>query len=521
MHSFSNRECKSRCDGVRYVRRRFHLIFRVVWVLLSVAVLVQVCVYELALHARDSRRSDFVVLDLEKDLLFRTRPSIAGRQEITDLSYLRVRSAVLKVGFNHSTVFVLCTSLEACRSTVQDDGEILFFNEKTKLHVRAAYRSASITVRFVLNPVEKGAIHDECRQSDGGWEPATTIYQPLTPFVMKNLAHWTFDLVYPLYATMRMLEKGPLGRLVRLLHPPRIVFDTTSLQRPNRSELGLPTDARRLLRRLGRLSTRMTSRVEFRSLGRSSGTTLCFRDLVLGAREQNLRRSNWNYMEPPERMRLQRQKLLNDFRMHMQRYAQQRCSPRRIADEAVAARQHPLLSDGLPWQQQKGLTLILGRNSVRRRLRNVTALVHGLPNAHYLDAFGSLPWCLQYAYIRETRRLVAMHGAEWSHLFLIRKPSRLRSVELFPPCAKPLTFYAAVARHLGVRNHTTMQTSTWTQMEFDERYPQQRRCASAMRNRSAGVVTLPERCCLDANIALSLHDQRRILGLLAAEGTRS
>jgi hypothetical protein len=331
---------------------------------------------------------------------------------------------------------------------------------------------------------------------------------------MKNLAHWTFDLVYPLYATISLLERNHVQRLVRMIQPPGIVFDTTGLQRPNHSALRLPSEARRLLRRLGRISTQMTPIVEYRSLGQASGTTLCFRDLVLGAREQNLRKSNWDYYEAPVSMRRQRQKLMNGFRTLMQRYARQRCRLWRSSGNTMKEQGKPWLIMRLFRGAARERTLILGRGSVRRQLRNATTLVREMRNAEYIDAFGSLPWCRQYAYIHNAGRLVAMHGAEWSHLFLVRNPTHLRSIELFPPCAKPLTFYAAVAKHLGIQHHTMLRTSASTQMEFDERFPQQRQCIAAMQNRSTAFATLPKRCCLDANIVLSSQDQLRILSLL-------
>jgi hypothetical protein len=517
------RRCSPNKQRVSDLSRRFcarvrlRLLSRVVWSVLGVAVLVQIAVYEWKLYGGGVRSARYALREFEKDLLSRRLPLFVNGTGTWSVSYARVRDAVLRVSGTERRVFVLCRSLDACRSSSTADEDALLLNERTLLRVRAAYRSAYISVHFVVNETEKRAFEAECQRTDGGWEHRTTLYQPLTPFVMKNLAHWTFDLVYPLYVTMRLLSRNPLDWVRQRVYPPRLIFDTTSLGRAGRSALRLPPDGRRLLHRLGGISTSLTPNLEFRSMGRALESTFCFRDLVLGAREQNLRHSNWNLLELSRSMDAQRGKLLRAFSAFMRNDADRECSSKSVDRKRVITPSHDLFGERPQRDQNRHTIWILGRGSVRRQLRNGTALVRRIPHAQYVEAFGNLPWCLQYTIIRDASGIVAMHGAEWSYLLLVRKPSRLRSVELFPPCAAPLTFYASIARYLGVMHHMKLQTSNRTSMEFDVRYPQQRTCLDAYRNHTSVRGTLPGRCCLDANIVLSEYDQERIVRFLAED----
>eukprot|EP00166_Cyanidium_caldarium_P006325 ctg_900.g376 len=118
---------------------------------------------------------------------------------------------------------------------------------------------------------------------------------------------------------------------------------------------------------------------------------------------------------------------------------------------------------------------VIGRTSRRRRLMNAEQLARAL-SAEYLDHFGDSPWCEQFATIHQRRALVAMHGAEWSHLFSLRDPEHALTVEVFPPQCVPPTFFGAMAQWLGVPRHGIAQVENTSAAVFTDEYWEHVQC---------------------------------------------
>ncbi|KAK4536947.1 hypothetical protein CDCA_CDCA10G2972 [Cyanidium caldarium] len=387
------------------------------------------------------------------------------------LQYLRVPVAQLDLDGDRTSAEVVAP---ACPAGERNGCAPADFENQT-YEVQSSFRAAIVAVRFVTTT----HLHHSLTRC----ESRTTVHVPLTHFALKNLAHWTFDLAYPVYATVAQLqqEHGDLSTPIRLL------LDATPLRNAHTGQLEYPRGGEALVQRLRDLLRPLVS--DIRDVT-EPGPVGCYADLVLGAREQQLRRSNWDQAAVMQRVTDGRARQFHGFRALLQRYYEEYC-PRETH------------------QTGNHTVVVLGRSSPRRRLRNALQVARSLPEATFHDRFGDLPWCRQYHTVHAARVLIAMHGAEWAHLFSVAHPAELMAVEIFPPCARPLSFFGAVARHLGVARYHRFRVRDMQSMRYDRRYSLQRRCEEvAVKGVLSG--TLRERCCLEASVEMERGDMREL-----------
>ncbi|KAF6004889.1 hypothetical protein F1559_003694 [Cyanidiococcus yangmingshanensis] len=321
-----------------------------------------------------------------------------------------------------------------------------------------------------------------------------------THFGLRNLAHTTFDYLYPLFATIITLEKVNLVRHIEgdpTLYPLPfvVIFDLSDL-----AQSGFPANGgRERLLRVVRMIRPLVEDVYF--IGpeidlpypRTNVDGWCFRDITIGAREQPIRNWDWTYnpnskawvgLTPHERdaANALRPWLLEAFRRATRTFFQQECTP-----------EHQQLAVQRPYRD----ALVMGRSSLRRRLLNADYLAQRL-DADYIPDFGALSWCDQYVAVHRRRTLIAMHGAEWSHLLSLDAPRGMVNIELFPPFARKPNMYAAVALMLGASRHALAQVRHLNGSSFDPSYAEHEHCVRMLEQQNA-VTT---ECLFQANLKL-------------------
>ncbi|KAK4536946.1 hypothetical protein CDCA_CDCA10G2971 [Cyanidium caldarium] len=330
------------------------------------------------------------------------------------------------------------------------------------------------------------------------YEWRTAVLLMPTHFGLRNFAHATFDLTYPLYSTLMLLAADTLRRDEQndpTLYPLPVVLilDMSSLQRSGFPPVG---GRERLARLMDLFRPLVQEVVVLTADGIESRShrpyRTCFRDLVLGAREQPLRNKDWFYVLPdPEgsvdpHLRWNtdalRGSLMRGMTRAMHRFFRRTCN----------ATYHRMAE-----RTDRSPRAVIGRTSRRRRLMNAEQLARAL-SAEYLDHFGDSPWCEQFATIHQRRALVAMHGAEWSHLFSLRDPEHALTVEVFPPQCVPPTFFGAMAQWLGVPRHGIAQVENTSAAVFTDEYWEHVQC----RKELAANKSVPKSCWFQANLVM-------------------
>jgi hypothetical protein len=319
-------------------------------------------------------------------------------------------------------------------------------------------------------------------------------------FGLRNLAHTTFDYLYPLFATIVMLDRANLVRHIErdpTLYPLPfvVIFDLSDV-----AQSGFPANGgRERLLRVVRMIRPLVEDVLF--IGpdidlpypRTNAKGWCFRDVTLGAREQPIRNWDWSYnpnskawaglsAQEHQAAYALRPWLLEAFRLATHEFFQRECT-----------QEHQMLATRDPPQAM----LVLGRSSLRRRLLNAEYLAE-IISADYIPDFGALTWCEQYVAVHRRRGLVAMHGAEWSHLFSLNEPRGMVNIELFPPFTRKPNMYAAIAKLLGVWHHALAQVQHLNGSSFDPTYPEHKPCIEMLEKRGA----ISTECLFQANLVL-------------------
>lgn len=401
------------------------------------------------------------------------------------------------------------------------------------VHVESLFRSSRARVEFVASAADAvdGGEDAGAGAACASVEERPTVLLNLTHFALKNLAHYTFDLMYPLYATIARVSADELGAahdgdfgdgdLTARGQRPLLLIDRTAV------DADMPNDAETRIERLQQVFRPLVDDIVTVSGNRSTAAwtapgAACFRDLLLGMREQPLRKSDWNYITPsPGLVVAERAALLRGFSQLLRRHFEATCSHAvgLLSGKASARRGS---EDGGSLAQQRLAphaphAVLLGRTSSRRRLLNAAHAAHRL-NASHMVGLGDAPWCAQYAALHHSRRIVGMHGAEWSHLLSLREPRRAAAVEIFPPCARTVSFFGAVARHLGVQHHVYVVRNA-SAASYDDRYPTQRRCIEAAK--AGGEGALDAHCCFDASVHLDDGELDNVDALLRQAPSRA
>jgi hypothetical protein len=422
-------------------------------------------------------------------------PNLSTFEGVTKLPYLRLSRAVL------TGDQVLAPASVSPNSTATSHF----------LTVMSSYYSASQNVKLLDEAQFYGAHADGtsplrlCRR----FEARTAVLTRPSHFGLRNLAHTTVDYLYPLVATLLMLEKVNLVRHIEqdpTLYPLPfvVVFDLRDI-----GQSGFPPNGgRERLLRVIRMIHSLVEDVYF--IGRDVGLPYpvsdaegwCFRDLSVGAREQPIRNWDWTYnpnskglngISASERAAANalRPWLLEAFRLATFKFFEKECSKEHVE----RAKQRPARP-----------AVVLGRSSQRRRLLNSDQLAERL-DADYIPDFGELSWCDQYVAVHQRRSLIAMHGAEWSHLFSLGKPRHVVNIELFPALARKPDMYAALAIMLGVSRHAMAQVLHLNGTSFDPAYPGHEACIRMMERHRP----MTAECLFQANLVLheSEMDQLR------------